>query len=98
LSDDAKERLNKVDADGEPEINEVDVVFASYPDDCWCQIFRRKCPCCIRMENTKTGKRWWKLRCKMFAMVEHKYFETFIIIMIMASSLALVSIGFVACN
>ncbi|XP_021341539.1 sodium channel protein para-like isoform X8 [Mizuhopecten yessoensis] len=89
LSDDAKERLNMVDAEGDPEINEVDVVFASYPDDCWCQICRKHCGCCIRFENSDTGKKWWNIRCKAFAMVEHNYFETFIIIMILASSLAL---------
>ncbi|XP_069117322.1 sodium channel protein para-like isoform X6 [Argopecten irradians] len=89
LSEDAKERLNMVDAEGDPEINEVDVVFANYPDDCWCQIIRSRCPCCIRFENSDTGKKWWSLRCKAYAMVEHNYFESFIIIMILASSLAL---------
>ncbi|XP_033734214.1 sodium channel protein type 4 subunit alpha A-like isoform X1 [Pecten maximus] len=89
LSDDAKERLNMVDAEGDPEINEVDVVFANYPDDCWCQILRKRCACCIRFENSDLGKKWWNLRCKAFAMVEHNYFESFIIIMILASSLAL---------
>lgn len=83
--------IKKVDASGEPEINDVEIITASQPDDCFCSIFRRKCPCCIRCEHTKIGKRWWMLRCKAYALVEHKYFETFIITMILASSLALVS-------
>lgn len=87
--DDTKLSLTKVDADGEPEINEVKVTYANYPDDCFCKICRRKCPCCIRFENTKWGKKAWKIRCLAYALVEHKYFETFIITMILASSIAL---------
>ncbi|KAK3093193.1 hypothetical protein FSP39_012483 [Pinctada imbricata] len=87
--EDTKLSLTKVNADGEPEINEVDVTYASYPDDCFCKICRKKCACCIRVENTKFGKRWWKIRCMTYALVEHKYFESFIITMILASSLAL---------
>lgn len=87
--DDTKLSLTKVDADGEPEINEVKVTYANYPDDCFCKICRRKCPCCIRFENTRWGKRAWKIRCLAYALVEHKYFETFIITMILASSIAL---------
>lgn len=90
--DDTKLSLTKVDADGEPEINEVKVTYANYPDDCFCKICRRKCPCCIRFENTRWGKRAWKIRCLAYALVEHKYFETFIITMILASSIALVSV------
>ena len=89
--DDTKLSLTKVNADGEPEINEVKVTYANYPDDCFCKVCRRKCPCCIRFENTKWGKRAWKIRCLAYALVEHKYFETFIITMILASSVALVS-------
>ncbi|XP_078316453.1 sodium channel protein para-like isoform X17 [Crassostrea virginica] len=87
--DDTKLSLTKVNADGEPEINEVKVTYANYPDDCFCKVCRRKCPCCIRFENTSWGKRAWKIRCLAYALVEHKYFETFIITMILASSVAL---------
>ncbi|XP_063429093.1 sodium channel protein para-like isoform X4 [Mytilus trossulus] len=87
--EDSKISLKKVDATGEPEINDVEAVFANQPDECFCSIFRRNCACCIRCEHTTIGKKWWSLRCKAFAMVEHKYFETFIITMILASSLAL---------
>ena len=91
LSDDNEtQSLKRVDADGEPEINEVDVEFAELPDDCFCAIFKRKCKCCVTIENTKFGQLWWKCRCAAFRMTQHRYFETFIITMILASSLALV--------
>lgn len=74
-----------------PEVNEVNVVFVKYPDDC--------CPRCgvaagrwmEALRETAAGQRLWRIRCHAFALVEHKYFETFIIAMILASSLSLVS-------
>ena len=47
-------------------------------------------PCWAAVERTMLGRMWWKLRCYMYMLVEHRYFETFIIAMILASSLALV--------
>ncbi|KAK3595510.1 hypothetical protein CHS0354_021609 [Potamilus streckersoni] len=81
--------LKKVDAEGEPEINEVDVEFVTYPDDCFCEVCKRKCIWCAKVENTKIGMIWWKLRCLAYKLCEHKYFETFIISMIILSSIAL---------
>lgn len=37
------------------------------------------------------GKKWWNLRKTCFTIVEHDWFETFIIFMILLSSGALVS-------
>ena len=74
-----------------PEINEVNVVFVKYPDECCPKCCIRKCPCCDVVDKTKLGQKWWVFRCYMYKLVEHKYFESFIIFMIMASSLALVS-------
>lgn len=81
----------KVEADGEPEINEVDIVYVKEPDDCLCKVCTRKFKCLATIEESKTGQLWWKFRCFMFRVTEHKYFETFIITMILASSSALVS-------
>ncbi|KAJ8309553.1 hypothetical protein KUTeg_014427 [Tegillarca granosa] len=94
MSDDASKQscLTKVNIDKETEINNVGVDEVDLPEDCWCQVCRKKCTCCIRMENTAYGKRWWAFRCKMYFVVRHSYFETFIIIMILASSLALISL------
>lgn len=94
ISEDAEtQSLRKVDAEGEPEINEVDVEFAEYPDDCFCNVFKRNCACCTKVEQSSFGVAWWKFRCAAFKMTQHRYFETFIITMIVTSSLALVSIA-----
>lgn len=74
-----------------PEINEVKVVFVKYPDECCPKCCVRRCKCCDIVDKTRLGQKWWAFRCYMYKLVEHKYFETFIIVMILASSLALVS-------
>ncbi|ESO08974.1 hypothetical protein HELRODRAFT_109965 [Helobdella robusta] len=74
---------------GGPEINEVKVVFVKYPDDCCPRLCMEKCSFWDLLENTLFGKVYWKFRCYMFSLVENNYFETFIILMILASSLAL---------
>lgn len=73
-----------------PEINEVNVVFVKYPDDCCPRRCMTSGTFWEAIERTMAGQIWWKLRCYAFALVEHPYFETFIIVMILASSLALV--------
>lgn len=75
-----------------PEINEVNVVFVKYPDDCCPRLCIEKCSVLHIFEHTVFGQTYWKFRCHMFSLVENNYFETFIIIMILASSLALVGI------
>ena len=74
-----------------PEFPEVNVVFIKYPDDCCPKCFEGKCPCCDWLAATGIGQRFWQFRCCAYSLVENKYFETFIIVMIIASSLALVS-------
>lgn len=44
------------------------------------------------------GKKWWNLRKTCFTIVEHDWFETFIIFMILLSSGALVSVDITATN
>ncbi|XP_052827734.1 sodium channel protein type 4 subunit alpha B isoform X3 [Octopus bimaculoides] len=89
LSEGGEEDNLKVQVEGEPEINEVDIVYVKTPDDCLCQFCIKHCNCWLYFQHTKFGQAWWKLRCLMYRVVEHKYFETFIITMILASSLAL---------
>jgi len=43
------------------------------------------------LSDTVLGRIFWKMRCYTYVLVEHNYFETFIIGMIITSSLALVS-------
>lgn len=51
----------------------------------------RKFKCCqISIEEGK-GKLWWNLRKTCYKIVEHNWFETFIVFMILLSSGALVS-------
>ncbi|XP_076464769.1 sodium channel protein para-like [Babylonia areolata] len=80
--------MDKVQADGDPEINEVDVVYKKEPDDCLCKVCMKQ-PLCQSLSNSNLGQKWWKVRCFMFGVTEHKYFETFIIAMILVSSVAL---------
>ncbi|ESO06390.1 hypothetical protein HELRODRAFT_64539 [Helobdella robusta] len=64
----------------------VNVIYIKYPDDCCPQ----KCaPIWRGLHQSILGQIWWKCRCYSYSLVEHTYFETFIIIMILASSLAL---------
>ena len=44
------------------------------------------------------GKKWWNLRRTCFTIVEHDWFETFIIFMILLSSGALVSHAVASCG
>lgn len=92
LDDDIKLSLIKVDVDGELEINEVKVIYVNYLDDCFCKICWWKCLCCIWFENMKWGKKVWKIWCLVYVLVEYKYFEIFIIIMIFVSSIVFVSV------
>lgn len=36
------------------------------------------------------GRIWWSVRCFMYRIAEHRYFDTFIIFMILGSSISLV--------
>lgn len=57
--------------------------------------FRSDCvkrwPCLNVDISQGKGKKWWNLRRACFTIVEHDWFETFIIFMILLSSGALVS-------
>lgn len=47
--------------------------------------------CCTRFEDTTCHVIWMCVRHKVKCLVEHKYFEWFIVFLIAASSIALVS-------
>nr|XP_023410564.1 sodium channel protein type 5 subunit alpha-like [Loxodonta africana] len=49
----------------------------------------RRCPCCTVDTTQAPGKVWWRLRKTCYRIVEHSWFETFIIFMILLSSGAL---------
>lgn len=78
-----------------PEIHEVKVVFVKYPDECCPKFCTQKCFFCIdAFDRTVIGRVWGSFRFAMFRLVENSYFETFIILMILLSSLALVRLSF----
>lgn len=50
----------------------------------------RHCHCCTVDTSRGLGRAWWRLRKTCYQIVEHSWFETFIIFMILLSSGALV--------
>ncbi|KAJ8386133.1 hypothetical protein AAFF_G00176410 [Aldrovandia affinis] len=59
------------------------------PDDCFPEVCIRHFPCCEINTMEGTGQSWWRLRKTCYQIVEHSWFETFIIFMILLSSGAL---------
>ena len=53
----------------------------------------RQCLCCDINTSTGLGQTWWRLRKTCYQIVEHSWFESFIIFMILLSSGALVRGG-----
>ncbi|XP_029109347.1 sodium channel protein type 4 subunit alpha-like [Scleropages formosus] len=59
------------------------------PDDCFPELCVRHFPCCEINTTQGLGQVWWRLRKTCYQIVEHSWFETFIIFMILLSSGAL---------
>ncbi|XP_054992141.1 sodium channel protein type 5 subunit alpha isoform X5 [Sorex araneus] len=59
------------------------------PEDCFTEGCVRRCPCCAVDVTQSPGKVWWRMRKTCYRIVEHSWFETFIIFMILLSSGAL---------
>uniref|UniRef100_A0A8C2BCV9 Sodium channel protein n=1 Tax=Cyprinus carpio TaxID=7962 RepID=A0A8C2BCV9_CYPCA len=69
----------------EPEPKEEEEPEPEEPESCCVKRFT-----CLNVDITEGwGKKWWNLRRTCFTIVEHDYFETFIIFMILLSSGAL---------
>ncbi|KAG8197669.1 hypothetical protein JTE90_001597 [Oedothorax gibbosus] len=66
----------------------ADLIEPEYPADCCPDSCYERFPFCLG-EDTLWWTRWKEARRKSYYMVEHKYFETLIITMILISSLAL---------
>uniref|UniRef100_A0A6I8P5D5 Sodium channel protein n=1 Tax=Ornithorhynchus anatinus TaxID=9258 RepID=A0A6I8P5D5_ORNAN len=56
------------------------------PEDCCTEGCRSRFPCCVGDPSSRAGLLWWRLRKTCFLMVEHSWFESFIIFMILLSS------------
>ncbi|XP_039379426.1 sodium channel protein type 5 subunit alpha-like isoform X6 [Mauremys reevesii] len=59
------------------------------PDNCFPEGCVRHFPCCVVNITKFPGKTWWNLRKTCYKVVEHSWFESFIIFMILLSSGAL---------
>uniref|UniRef100_A0A803XR45 Sodium channel protein n=1 Tax=Meleagris gallopavo TaxID=9103 RepID=A0A803XR45_MELGA len=60
------------------------------PEACFTEGCVRRFKCCQVSVEEGRGKQWWNLRKTCFRIVEHNWFETFIVFMILLSSGALV--------
>ncbi|XP_007952232.1 sodium channel protein type 2 subunit alpha [Orycteropus afer afer] len=97
--EESKEKLNAtsssegstvdIGAPDEGEKPEVEPEESLEPEACFTEDCVRKFKCCqISIEEGK-GKLWWNLRKTCYKIVEHNWFETFIVFMILLSSGAL---------
>ncbi|XP_074974020.1 sodium channel protein type 1 subunit alpha-like isoform X9 [Caretta caretta] len=62
---------------------------AAEPEACFTEGCVRRFKCCQVSLEEGRGKQWWNLRKTCFKIVEHNWFETFIVFMILLSSGAL---------
>ena len=93
----SKEELNKngdlngmaenVSAD-KLETATADVIISEYPSECFPDHLYKYCPSCL--EETPFWIKWKEIRLRCYQLVEHKYFETLVIVLILISSMALV--------
>ncbi|KAM6897634.1 sodium channel protein type 4 subunit alpha A [Xenentodon cancila] len=73
----------------EPEEEEEEEPDPVEPEACFTENCVRSWPCLSVDITQGKGKKWWNLRKTCFTIVEHDWFETFIIFMILLSSGAL---------
>ncbi|XP_066508634.1 sodium channel protein type 2 subunit alpha-like [Hoplias malabaricus] len=74
---------------GEEEEGSVVVEDTMEPEECFPEFCLRHCECCKINTTQGFGLSWWRLRKTCYQIVEHSWFETFIIFMILLSSGAL---------
>ena len=70
----------------------VTIVYVPYPGDCCPKNCRCKYTCWDAFLRTTIGDKWWTYRCYCKRLVDHRYFESFIICMIITSSISLVNL------
>ncbi|XP_056390534.1 sodium channel protein type 2 subunit alpha isoform X2 [Hyla sarda] len=75
--------------EGEGELVELEPEEALEPDACFTDGCVKRFPICHVNIDEKNGKLWWTFRKTCYTIVEHNWFETFIIFMILLSSGAL---------
>ncbi|ELW62310.1 Sodium channel protein [Tupaia chinensis] len=95
----SKERLNRSSSSecstvdnplpGEGEEAEAEPVNSDEPEACFTDGCVRRFPCCQVNTESGKGKIWWNIRKTCYRIVEHSWFESFIVLMILLSSGAL---------
>uniref|UniRef100_A0A8L2QSN0 Sodium channel protein n=1 Tax=Rattus norvegicus TaxID=10116 RepID=A0A8L2QSN0_RAT len=68
---------------------EAEPVNADEPEACFTDGCVRRFPCCQVNVDSGKGKVWWTIRKTCYRIVEHSWFESFIVLMILLSSGAL---------
>ncbi|XP_045043283.2 sodium channel protein type 9 subunit alpha isoform X1 [Desmodus rotundus] len=68
---------------------EAETINADEPEACFTEGCVRRFPCCQVNINSGKGKIWWNIRITCYRIVEHSWFESFIVLMILLSSGAL---------
>ncbi|XP_073490072.1 sodium channel protein type 2 subunit alpha isoform X4 [Aquarana catesbeiana] len=75
--------------EGEGELVDIEPEEALEPDACFTEGCVKRFPICTVNIDENNGKIWWTFRKTCYTIVEHNWFETFIIFMILLSSGAL---------
>ncbi|KAF7492427.1 Sodium channel protein para [Sarcoptes scabiei] len=79
--------IKSIEVNGKLDAATADVVINEYPSECWPEPMYQYCPWCL--DETTFWARWKTIRSKCYKIVEHKYFETLVITLILISSMAL---------
>ncbi|KAM6238587.1 sodium channel protein type 4 subunit alpha [Porphyrio hochstetteri] len=91
-SDNASSLCSTVDYKPPPPVEEEVAEEAedkNEPEECFTEGCVKRFPCLYVDISSERGKVWWNLRRTCFRIVEHDWFETFIVFMILLSSGAL---------
>uniref|UniRef100_A0A8B9I923 Sodium channel protein n=1 Tax=Anser brachyrhynchus TaxID=132585 RepID=A0A8B9I923_9AVES len=91
-SDNASSLCSTVDYKPPPPEEEAEAEEAedsSEPEECFTEACVKRFPCLYVDITSERGKVWWNVRKTCFRIVEHDWFETFIVFMILLSSGAL---------
>ncbi|OTF79819.1 hypothetical protein BLA29_012682, partial [Euroglyphus maynei] len=80
--------MNNSDIDDDRiETATADVIINEYPSECFPEPMYKYCPWCL--DETPFWIRWKDIRTRCYKFVEHRYFETLVITLILISSMAL---------
>ncbi|XP_074972950.1 sodium channel protein type 4 subunit alpha [Phalacrocorax aristotelis] len=91
-SDNASSLCSTVDYKHPPPVEEEvaeEAEDSNEPEECFTEACVKRFPCLYVDITSDRGKVWWNIRKTCFRIVEHDWFETFIVFMILLSSGAL---------